>query len=232
MNDNDLERKLRSQLGPREEGYSPTHLPMSLDADGARASRPSRLLRVAVFVPVVVAGALAVGVVSGILAGPGPNGFGSSGSAAPSASSTPIASAGTGACAPQDLVLTAEPWGGAAGSRGTVVTIRLASGQTACTVPSQLGASMLDANGQTVDTSVSDLPGNPSIRLEPGSRLTVGISWSNWCAGEIARPLSLTLLTRSATFPVSVPDGADPVPPCLGDQESSSLSVTDLQPQE
>lgn len=235
MNDKDLERELRSQHGPREEGYVPTQLPMTLGAEHAGNSGPSWLLRAAVFVPVAVAGALAVGVVSGMLNGtePAPNGFGSSGPASPSASSTPVASTGTGACGTQDVIFSAEPWGGAAGSRGTVVTVTLAPDRDHCQLPSPLGASITNADGQPVVSSSQNLGGRPVwVWLEPGSALTVGVTWSNWCAGEIAQPVSLTLLSSGVTFAVDVPDGADPVPPCLGDQEPSSLSVTDLQPQE
>jgi hypothetical protein len=231
MNDKDLERELRSQHGPREEGYVPTQLPMSLDAEHAGNSGPSWLLRAAVFVPVAVAGVLAVGVVSGILAGPGPNEFGSSGSASPSASSTPVASTGTGACGTTDVILSAEPWGGAAGSRGTVVTVGLAPGRDHCQLPSPLGASITNADGHPVVSSYQNLGGRPVwVWLEPGSALTVGVTWSNWCAGKVAEPVSLDLWSEGVALPVDVPDGADPVPPCLGEGEPSSLSVTELQP--
>src|SRR5215211_1676734 len=128
MNDNDLERQLRSQRGPREGGYVPTQLPMRLDSNSPSSRGHSWLLRAAVSVPVAVAGALAVAVMSGVLSGPGPAGVGNGSplvSPSPSASSTPAASTEVRVCAVSDSRVGAEPWGAAAGSRGTVVTVSL-----------------------------------------------------------------------------------------------------------
>jgi Protein of unknown function (DUF4232) len=235
MNDKDLERELRSQHGPREEGYVPRQLPMSLGAEPAGGSGPSWLLRAAVFVPVAVAGALAVGVVSGILATPGSNGVGGTASASPSASSTPVASTGTGACAPQDVVFTAEPWGAAAGSRGTTVTVTLANGRYACTISVAVSAQIEDAIlVRHVLVTNESAPSPTDVRLQPGTAFNVGIAWSNWCGTqpEPSVELSLRFGGWDTWVPVAVPGGgADPVPPCNG-TDGSSLSVTELQRQE
>jgi hypothetical protein len=234
MNDKDLERGLRSQYGPREEGYVPTQLPMSLGAEPAGGSGPSWILRTAVFVPVAVAGALAVGVVSGILAGPGPNGFGSSGSASPSPSSTPVASAGIGTCGPGDVVLLAEPWGAAAGSRGTVVTVTPADGHDACTTTTAVSGQVTDANGSVLVRGEQAGSGG-SIIIDPDAAFTVGVAWSNWCGDEPAAPVALWLRLEGWPEAVAVKmaaGGGDPVPPCLGDQQPSTLSLTELQPSE
>ena len=71
MNDNDLEPDLRSQRGPREGGYTPTVLPVTLDKAPAPGSTPSRVGRAGLFVGVGLAGAAAVAVIAGILSGPG-----------------------------------------------------------------------------------------------------------------------------------------------------------------
>jgi hypothetical protein len=231
MNNEDLERRLRTERGPREQDYVPTRLPASLDAASRRNPSRSGLLRAAVFIPAVVAGALAVAFASAVLTGGAPN-LGSSGDGSPSLSAS-ASQAQTDDCRPADLSLSAEPWGAAAGSRGTVVTIGLAPGRDACYLSSQLDATITDANGDVVIPSGSDIPGNAPVWLEPGSQLAVGISWSNWCDGQIARPVSLTIFSSSdVAFPVDVPSGVDPVPPCLGENQSSSLSVTKLQASE
>ena len=71
MTHEDLERQLRSQRGPREDGYAPAGLPATLGT-GLESSRAPRLVRGGVLVGVAVAGALTVAVVSSILSGNGP----------------------------------------------------------------------------------------------------------------------------------------------------------------
>ena len=175
MNDQDLERQLRSQKSPREEGYTPAPLPATLEA--ARANRaPARILRAGMFAGAAAAGALAVAVVAVILSGPSHNGVGGGTSPSPSAS----VSASPGVCAPGDVTLTAEPWGGAAGSRGTVVTVALASGHDPCMLGRGLAAEMTDGNGSVLATTPAQSGG--WVALASGASFTIGIAWSNWCA--------------------------------------------------
>ena len=70
----DLERALRSQSGPREEGYRPMQLPPSLDE--AHERRRSSLARTATLVPAGVAAFLVVAVVGAALSGWSPFGVG------------------------------------------------------------------------------------------------------------------------------------------------------------
>jgi hypothetical protein len=223
MNDNDLERDLRSQRGPREEGYAPAGLPMTLEEAPVRASGYSRLPRVAMFAGVAVAGALAVALVAGIFSGSGPDV--GSGSESPSASTPPM-----GVCQPADVVFNAEPWGGGMGSRGTVVTVTLADGRYACTLGGGVAASIKDANGDVIVSAQTAAAG--SVDLEPDAAFTVGVAWSNWCGAAPAAPVSLSLKFEgwASAVPVDVPGGLDPVPPCNGAGEPSALSVTNLQP--
>jgi hypothetical protein len=233
MNDKDLERQLRSQHGPREEGYVPSQLPMTLDA-GRGGSRTPWLLRAAIFVPAAVAGALAVGVVSGILSGPGSHGFGGTTSASPLPSSAPVASTGIGTCGPGDVALLAEPWGAAAGSRGTSVTVTPADGHDACTTTTAVSGQVTDANGSVLVRGEQAGSGG-SIVLDPDAVFTVGVAWSNWCGDEPAAPVALWLRLEGWPEAVAVKvaaGGGDPVPPCLGEQQPSTLSLTELQPQE
>lgn len=230
----DLERQLRSQRGPREEGYAPSGLPATLDPARASASGPSRLIRVGTLVGVAVAGALAVVVAVVALSGSSPD-IGGTSSPAPSASgpsaSAPTASPGVGTCDSSDVTFTSEPWGGAAGSRGTTVTITLDPGQPACSLATLVKAQIEDANGTALVSGASMEQGG-SVSLEPGGTFAIGIAWSNWCGSDPAAPLTLTLQLDGwpAWVPVSVPTGGgSPVPPCLGGA-GSSLSVTQVQP--
>jgi len=232
MNDNDLERDLRSQRGPREEGYVPARLPMALEDAPAAGRRPSRLPRAAMLVAAGLAGALAVAFAAGVFSGPGP-GVGANGSTSPSAEASTPASGG-GACGPQDVSMTGEPWGGAAGSRGTVVKVGLASGRDACQLGKAVAAEIADANGSVLVTSGPSAAGGP-VALAAGDSYTIGISWSNWCAAAPAAPVSLALKMSGWDSFVTVPvasGGLDPVPPCLGSAEPTVLSWSGLEPQQ
>ena len=232
MNDHDLERDLRTQRGPREEGYLPGRLPMTLDEGVAAQRKPSQLPRAAMLVAAGVAGALAVAVAAGLFSGPAP-GVGANGSTSPSAEASTPASGG-GACGPQDVSLTGEPWGGAAGSRGTVVTVALASGRGACQLGKGLAAEITDANGSVVVTSGPSAAGE-AVAVAPGDTFTIGISWSNWCAAAPSAPVSLALKMSEWDSFVTVPvaeGGLDPVPPCMGSAEPTALTWSGLEPQQ
>jgi hypothetical protein len=135
--------------------------------------------------------------------------------------------------------LVAEPWGGAAGSRGTVVTVTLAGGREACTLGKGLAAEITDANGSVLVTTEAAEPGGP-VSLEPGASFTVGITWSNWCGAAPAAPVTLALkmsgwesFAAVSLAAVSIPIGAgDPVPPCMGSTQPTVLSWTGLEPQQ
>jgi hypothetical protein len=240
MNDQDLERDLRTQRGPREEGYGPVRLPMALDEVPVASRGPSRLPRAAMLLGAGLAGALVVAIAAGAFSGSGP-GVGATDSASPSADTSNLPSAaastlasGSGACGPQDVTLTAEAWGGAAGSRGTVVTLTLAAGHEACTLGKGLAAEIADANGSVLVTTAAAEAGGP-VSLEPGASFTVGITWSNWCGDAPAAPVTLQLKMSGWASFVAVPvstGGADPVPPCMGSTEPTVLSWSGLEPQQ
>lgn len=232
MNDQELERELRSQPSPREAGYTPTPLPMTPDEAPGAGRGPSRLPRAVMLVGAGVAGALAVAIAAGVFSGSDP-GVGATGSTSPSAvASTPAS--GSGACGPQDVTLTAEPWGGAAGSRGTVVTVALAAGREACTLGKGLAAQMADGNGSVLVTTGAAGSGGP-VALPPGASFTIGTSWSNWCAAAPAAPVTLALKMSGWESFMAVPvatGGLDPVPPCMGSSEPTVLSWSGLEPQQ
>jgi hypothetical protein len=224
MNDEDLERQLRSQRGPREEGYSPKRLPMTMEDATVGNAGPSRRWRAGMFVGVAAAGALAVAVVAAILSGPG-SGVGNTGSGSPAASES-------GSCAIGDVALSAEPWGGAAGSRGTVVTVSLAAGRNPCYVPKAVQiAQIADAQGKLLVNGQS-APATGSVLVEPSASFEIGVAWSNWCGGDVAQPVTLSLAFDGWASPQPVamrgPLGSGTPPPCNG-TGPSALSVTELQ---
>lgn len=231
MGHDDLERRLRTERGPREAGYAPADLPATIE-QRERPRRAASVMRVGLLAGAAVAALLAVAIVSGLGRGGNAN-VGGVGSGSPTASPssalatpTPVASTG-GACAAGDVVSTAEPWGGAAGGRGTIVTVTLADGAAACDVATGPRGRMVDGSGAQL--VVSDVAVTGTTRLEPGARYTVGVEWSNWCQSAPAGPVGLELqLDGSSWMPVAVSGGADPVPPCNG-TDPTSLSVTELQ---
>jgi len=225
MSDNDLERELRSQRGPREEGYTRTVLPMTLKGPPS-ASRPSRMGRAGLLVGVGLAGAFAVAAAAAILAGPGPGPEVGAGSEAPSAEATAPARD----CGPLDVAFTAEPWGGAAGSRGTVVFISLPPGRYSCRLTVPMVATVTDAGG-TLLVSGGMASADGSVDLVPSARFQLGIAWSNWCGADVAEPVTLSLAARgwASAVPVDVPSGGVAQPPCSGTGEVTSLSLTELE---
>jgi hypothetical protein len=185
-------------------------------------------MRGALVLGTVAAGVLAVLVASALISPDAPSGgvgAGGEQTATPSASTSPRQ---PGDCQPADLVLAAEPWGGAAGSRGTVVTITLVDGRYPCLVQRAVGGSIRDANGTILVSAVVPLIYDPVV-VNPGDAFDVGVSWSNWCEGSVAEPVSLSISSGGIEFPVDVPGGADPVPPCLGENQPTNLNVTGLQ---
>jgi hypothetical protein len=130
--------------------------------------------------------------------------------------------------------MTAEPWGGAAGSRGTVATLALTSGRQACQLGKGLAAEIADANASVLVTTAAAQSGG-AVALVPGASFTIGITWSNWCAAAPAAPVSLALKMSGwesfATVAVAS-GGLDPVPPCMGSAEPTVLSWSGLEPQQ
>lgn len=231
MNDNDLERDLRSQRGPREAGYKPAVLPTALGDAPAPGATPSGLGRAGMFVGVAVAGALAVAVVAGILSGSAPDGIGSTGSATPSAGVSTAPSAGDAPCDSGDFSqIGTEPWGGAAGSRGTVVTITTDPAGRGCLLETPVAAHINDAEGALLVGGAS--ADSRLVSLRPGDSFAIGLRWSNWCGSTPAAPLSVVLEFNgwSGMLPVMLPGGG--VPPCSGSTQPSSLTVTDVQPRQ
>jgi len=160
-----------------------------------------------------------------------PGGVGNGNVATPSPSSTVMPA--VGACTAGDFAVAGDPWGGAAGSRGTVVVLRVLDSTPACDLPDMVTARIADGSGATVVEGASD-PVHGE-RVERGTQLELGIAWSNWCDAEPAGPLALQLRLGGDTawIPVVAPGGTGPlVPPCMGSGQATNLSVTGFQPSE
>jgi hypothetical protein len=233
MNDKDLERQLRAQRGPREEGYVPSDLPVT--SDTAPRLRQSQLLRAAVLVPAIAAGVLAVAVAGAMLRGNGTLNIGGVTTPAPTASASGSVIGGIRVCRNEDLSISAEAWGAAAGSRWTVATVELANGRSPCAlIPVAIAARMTDANGTVL--IMSDIP-HPMSRdvatMTANERHTFAIQWSNWCGPQPEQPVALSVSVEEGTHWKDVQPpagGADPVPPCLGESEPSHLGATEVEP--
>ncbi|HEX3220145.1 MAG TPA: hypothetical protein VHU77_09010 [Candidatus Limnocylindria bacterium] len=225
MNDNDLERQLRSQAGPREQGYVPARLPAS--PDEAPSRRTSLMLRAAVLVPAVAAGVVAVAVAGALLNGqPGP-GLGSE--ASPSAPDPTASESAIRHCTAADLEWWSDPWTGAAGSRGTTLLLRGIASLDACRIDGSLSFYLSDNQGTTLAVGAT---APTDTRVRGGAAYEIGLAWSNWC-GAAVQPLRLSVTLpgdkHEMLFPP--PDGTEiPVPPCNGPSLPSHLSPTDLQP--
>jgi len=228
-----LERRLRAEATPDEAAWVARPLPRSI-ADARLSLGPRRrgagmLFAIATAATVVVAiGAWAFA--SAWLTA-SPRGVGNS----PAATGSPSASAApaVGACGAEDLAVASDPWGGAAGSRGTTVVMRVVSSTPACDLPDIVTARIADGQGATVVEGASDpIAGE---RVGPGTQLEIGIAWSNWCEDEPVGPLGLELRLdeEGPWIPIVTPDGSEPlVPPCMGSEQPTNLSVTGFQPSE
>lgn len=225
MNDNDLERQLRTQAGPREEGYVPVRLPAS--PDEAIQRRPSPIMRAAVLVPAVAAGILAVAVAGTLLNGQrGPN-VGSE--ASPSVPAPSASEAAMRACTAADLEWWSEPWTGAAGSRGTTLLLRGIPSLDGCSIDGSLSFYLTDSQGTTLAVGAT---APTHTRVRGGAAWEIGLAWSNWC-GAVVQPLRLSVTLPGDKHEMLFPppnDAEIPVPPCNGPSLPSHLSTTDLQP--
>ena len=235
MNRDRIEGALR-RPGPREQGYQPEALPASpSDARRLRA-RPRRLLaaaRVGMLSAAVVAGA-AVAIVLTHGSGTPPGGPGTGGgspTASPSPTPTVVASsspASVAACRAEDFAWTTDPWGGAAGSRGTNVLARGVTSLAGCEIHGRAMLVLRDANGQALLSAQSAAS---NVAVHAGTMLGLGISWSNWCGTAPMPPLSLFLTLPGDTreVPLVASPSQIPVPPCLGPGQPSVLNATDFQ---
>jgi hypothetical protein len=241
-----LEHRLRTEPMPDEPHYLARPLPATVAEARAvlerrRSGSPAAWLALAAAATVAVI-VVALVVIPASLPDRNPSGEGSDPTPAvdtPSPTSAP-ASAPTApadtTCAAGNLVFRPEAWGGAAGSRGTSLSILLVDGAAPCDLSTTVSARILDGSGTVLVSGVSEA--GAVVRLEPGASYAVGIAWSNWCDPEPQPALRGDVrfgdgewidVIEEASIERPGIDPSVPVPPCMG-EGGTNLSVTGLQP--
>jgi hypothetical protein len=228
MNNDDLERQLRTQAGPREDGYRPIPLPPTA-GEPPRATW-SAATRIGLIGATVVAGAALALVLTHPPQGGPSVGSGGSAESSPSAqpSAQPTAQPQPVACRSQDFAWSTDPWGGAAGSVGTNVLLRGVSSLDACLVDGDVTIEIRDGSGQARASAAAVA----NLHAAAGEVFEIGIAWSNWCAAAPGQPLSafLKLPGDGSEVPLIPSRGDVLVPPCNGEGQPTNLSVTNIQP--
>lgn len=245
-----LERRLQTEPMPDESRFVARSLPATvaearavvggLPADSS-APRLAFALVATVAAIVLALALLPEGILNRIPSGEGPV-PGSVESIAPTsttpgATPTPMATdAPEAGCPAGSVVFRPEPWGGAAGSRGTSLVVVLAEGATPCQLDTPVGVRILDGSGTELVAGASQ--DGSSVLLEAGAQYTVGISWSNWCDPAPQPELRwdvrfgdgewIDVIEEVGTSRPGL-EASVPVPPCMG-EGGTNLSVTDLQP--
>jgi hypothetical protein len=238
MSDERIERELRAP-GPRESAGRGRRLPADVrearlllsEIDGRRNA-----VRVVVRATEVGLAAVAAVAVAIAIGASSPLGIIPGGASATPQPTAPAASQAPSVCAASNLRAVADPWGGAAGSRGTTIRITLVSGPD-CLLQGHPGARIVAADGSLVIASLDPgkrpdqpwvQPGEQAVTISAqGSGTTVSVVWGNWCAADPSMPqLQLRLAVDGPQLPVATaPGDAIPVPPCLGSGEPSNLST-------
>ncbi|HJP70610.1 MAG TPA: hypothetical protein VJ975_02735 [Candidatus Limnocylindria bacterium] len=226
-----IEAALRSEIPAREREFIPRPLPPTVME--ARASLAQR--RTPNWALMMAAAVAAVGVVvvigwaaSRAIAPNGGLDIGDGPTASATAPATPMAD---GRCTAADFAVTSDPWDAGAGSRGTRVIFRVVDSVDECTLGGSLGARIVDATGAVLVEGTSDPMADTQVT--GGTQLEIGVSWSNWCGADPARPIevSVTLAGDGTAIPLVPPAGSEVlVPPCMGSGQGSVLNVTPFEP--
>ena len=232
MNRDRIERALR-EPGPRERGYVPESLPATAAELRARAPRRNRLL-VSAGAFGGLAAAVAAGAVVAVLLSrgfaPGPSTGGTV--ASPTPTPTPTRSpAPMTACRAGDFAWSSDAWGGAMGSRGTIVLASAVASMTACELHGEATLTLRDANGVVLVTGHTAAT---TTRVSAGQAFQIGVSWSNWCGAEPMQPITLQLTLPGDTMAVPLVPANDQnltfSTTCNGREQPTTLSGTDFQP--
>ena len=142
------------------------------------------------------------------------------------ATPTSAASPAIGQCTKSDIVATAGPLGGAAGSRGADVVVRT-SGSASCRLPASPVVAVVDPAGKVL------LRNRPSITadgplISPTVSLSFSFQMSNWCDRSATMPLHFLLALAGGSLDISgLKMAVDDLPPCNGPGQPASLSTTD-----
>ncbi|HEX6138861.1 MAG TPA: hypothetical protein VF013_00165 [Candidatus Limnocylindria bacterium] len=241
MNDNEIERRLRAESGPRERGYVPVQLPFEPVHERVASRLPAG--RAIALIGAVAAGVAAVVVGGAILGQGGAPGVGTD-VASPTPTSSPAASAvepsatsaatpspPLAACTTHDLGMDVESWGGAAGSRGTVVTLH--GDANPCELGQPFDVAIRTDTGEVLASGRSPADESRSVVLDAQHPYRIGVEWSNWCGAGSYGQIAVVLV-----FPgwgegmvLIAPEGTpDQMPPCMNAAAPPTVSATGLQP--
>jgi hypothetical protein len=146
----------------------------------------------------------------------------------PAASTQPAASPSF--CARDDVAVTSGGWGGAAGSRGSDVTVENIGADSCVLGPGPQLAAFDPAGIAVIQTPTST--GGAPLTLEPGDAATFSFLFSNWCDRSVALPLAVSVVLGGEA--VVIPDlgvaTLDDLPACNGPEQPPGLTVTSWQP--
>lgn len=147
-----------------------------------------------------------------------------------SASPAPPSASAVAACVATDVVATGGPWGGAAGSRGSDVTVEN-RGSAPCLLPAGPTVALVDQAGAAILTSSPTLAG-AGPELPAGGSIGFSLLLGNWCDDAVSLPLRLRLALASDGIDINdlVVATLDDLPPCNGPGQPATLSTTDWAP--
>jgi hypothetical protein len=126
--------------------------------------------------------------------------------------------------------VTAAPWGGAAGSRGTDVTV-VNQGPSDCVLPSGPQVAVVDAGGNVLAQS-RQAAGGAGTAIQPNQTIGFSVLLGNWCNQSVSLPLHVRLALTSGAVDIagSTLATSDDLPPCNGPGQPPSLSASEWQP--
>jgi hypothetical protein len=144
------------------------------------------------------------------------------------ASASPSASPAEVPCASTDVRATGGPWGGAAGSRGSDITVEN-QGPAACLLPAGPAIALVDNTGTVLLTTPAQAGSGPSV--SPGGSTGFSLLFGNWCAQGLYLPLHFRLALAGDAVDIGnlAVSSADELPPCNGPGQPATLSATPWQ---
>jgi hypothetical protein len=131
-------------------------------------------------------------------------------------------------CVPGDLLATAGPIGGGAGSRGADVTVAAKGGT--CMLSASPAVAVIDAAGTEVLHSRLPLTAEGPV-IEGSATYTFSFQLSNWCDTAVPTPLTFQVVLAAGPLDIGgLSMAGGDLPPCNGPGEPPAISATDWQP--
>jgi hypothetical protein len=136
----------------------------------------------------------------------------------------------SGVCTSADVRAMGGPWGAAAGSRGTDISVENV-GSSWCLLPASPGVALVGAAGSTLLAS-SPVPDGSGRTIGPGETIGFSLVFSNWCDQAVGLPLHFRLALASGEIEIAdlAVTSADELAPCNGPGQPAVLSATEWEP--